>query len=72
MIARLVDSLGHRSPLVGNNRLAHAPVGLRRAAFNQSESFEFCYLAADRRVVAAGPVRQFSHADRTETPDADQ
>jgi hypothetical protein len=42
-----------------------ASISLARPASDEAEIFELRYLPADRRVIAANPLRQFAHAERS-------
>ena len=63
-LARRVQHFGHDLALFSDDRLGHAAVLLARAPSDEAQIFELRDLPADRRVVAANPVRQFAHPER--------
>src|SRR5690606_18877033 len=70
--ACLVQPVGHRLALAGDDRFADPAIRSAGAALDKPEAFKLRHLAADRGVVAAGPVGEVDDADRTEAVDADQ
>jgi hypothetical protein len=71
-LARRVQHFGHGLAFFGDDRLGHTAVGLTRVPSDEAQIFELCDLPADRRVVAANPVRQFAHPERPAALDQHQ
>ena len=64
-LASRVQHFRHGPALLCDDRLGDATVSLARPPSDEAETFQFRHLPADGRGVAADPVRQFAHPERS-------